>query len=215
LSKSILRGIFSFGVGFTLIYLIYCLVDTFLNSGNTLWRGNSIWNTLYLHPTALACSFGAAIMGLNYSKRKVWFSALAVFITYTLLFRIWAATYLAHRNSIPSELEMLLVPYIFSTITGILIGGVIGLIQHGWQKTGWYALAGGIGFNLGWVVENTVSIFLICRSPYTGNLDHLIVGDPWYFLYFLIPVLCYGGIVGICMGITTAGVNKRLLNASH
>jgi len=212
LSKSILRGIFSFGIGFTLIYLIYCLVDTFLNSGNTLWQGNSIWNRLYIHPTALAYSFGAAIMGLKYSKRKAWLSALAAFIAYTLFFRIWASTYWAHRNSTPSNLEMLQIPiYFFETITGILVGGVIGLIHQGWKKAGWYALAGVIGFNLGWVVENPISIYLIVHSPYTGNLDHLVVGTTWYYMYFLIPVIIYGGIVGICMGIINAGINKRLL----
>src|SRR5271157_417133 len=87
LPKSILTGIISFSVGFTLIHLIYCLIDALLNSGNVLGQGNSIWNTkFYLHPTALAYSFGAVIMGMNFDKRRAWLSALGSFLVYTLLY---------------------------------------------------------------------------------------------------------------------------------
>ena len=114
-ARSIFRGMVSFAVGFTLVYLVYCLVDTFLNFGKTLYQGRSVWNLLYLHPTALAYSVGAAILAAKYGKRKVWLSALATFIIFTLFYRIWAATYLAQRTSATQNFnfDLFIVPVNF------------------------------------------------------------------------------------------------------
>jgi hypothetical protein len=215
-ARLIFRGMVSFTVGFTLVYLVYCLVDTFLNFGKTLYQGRSVWNLLYLHPTALAYSVGAAILAAKFGKRKVWLSALAAFSVFTLFYRIWAATYLAQRTSATQNFnfDLFIVPLIFSTITGILVGGVIGLVQHGWKKAMWFALAGVLGFYLGWLAEFAVNFFLMQLCPYTGNPSQLVVGDIWYFMYFVLPVIFYGGIVGLCMGVATAGVQKRLLLAA-
>lgn len=214
-TKSILRGIYSFGIGFGLIFFVYCLIDSLLNAGNPFLQGNSIWNMLGLYPTGLAFGFGAALMALRYGKRKVWLSALAASITYILFYRIWSVAYNAFLSSASLVPDYsYLVPIVFETIAGTMIGGIIGLIQHGWKKAGWYAIAGVIGFNLGWIVENAVQIALIRQSPFFGIHD-LIVGNPWYFLCVVIPLILYGSIVGIVMGITTAGINQRRLIAEH
>ncbi|MDO8969840.1 MAG: hypothetical protein Q7U74_04070, partial [Saprospiraceae bacterium] len=33
------------------------------------------------------------------------------------------------------------------------VGEVIGFVQHGWKKAGWFALAGIIGFNMGYLFK--------------------------------------------------------------
>ena len=96
-TQSILRGIFSFGIGFGLIFFVYCLIDSLLNAGNTILQGNSIWNKLGNYPTGLAFGLGAALMGLRYGKRKVWLSALAASIAFILFYRIWLVAY----NALP------------------------------------------------------------------------------------------------------------------
>jgi hypothetical protein len=210
LTKSILRGIFSFSVGFGLIFFVYCLIDSLFNAGNTIFQGNSVWNKLGNYPTGLAFGFGAALMGLRYGKRKIWLSALAASIAFIFFYKIWLVVYNAYLSSANLELaDSSLVPFVFETIAGIIIGGIIGLIQHGWKKAGWFAMAGVIGFNLGWIIEDAVAQFLIYQSSY--NPRNLIVGDFWYFLYLVIPLILYGGIVGIVMGITSVGVSRQML----
>jgi len=84
----ILRSALGYGFGFALIYLLYCLIDTLLNFGNTLWQERSVWSVLYLHPSALAVALGTLITGNWKSKRQGWGAAAAAFVGYTLFFRI-------------------------------------------------------------------------------------------------------------------------------
>lgn len=203
---SIFKGMASFSVGNTLVFLIFCLIDTLINTGNNAWNGKSIWNSNlnYLHPTAIAYCLSAVIMGIKKNKRKAWLSGLGALLIYTLTYRIWMSVPLEQQNYLISTgLE----PYILSTVSGIFVGGIIGIIQQGWNKAGWFALAGAIGFNLGWLTRNAVIDFLLAHTPNVYFFDLIKVGDPWYFLLTVIPVLFYGAVVGICLGLSSARLN--------
>lgn len=204
---SILKGMASFSVGITLVFLIFCLIDSLINMGNNAWNGISIWNSnfSYLTPTAIAYCLSAVIMGIKKNKRKAWLSGLGALLIYTLTYRIWMSVPLEQQNYVISTgLE----PYILSTVGGIFVGGIIGIIQQGWKSAGWFALAGAIGFNLGWVVRNTAIGLLLAHTPNVYFFDLIKVGDPWYFILTLVPVLFYGAVVGICLGLSSFRLNQ-------
>ena len=207
ITGSVFRGMASFSVGITLVFLIFCLIDTLINKGNNAWHGSSIWNSNFnfLHPTAFAYSLGAVIMGIKKNKRKAWLSGLGSFLIYTLLYRAWLSVPLEQQNYLISTgLE----PYILSTVSGMFVGGIIGIIQQGWNKAGWFALAGAIGLNLGWLTRNAIIDLLLAHTPDVYFFDLIKVGDPWYYLISVVPALFYGAVVGICLGLSSARLNQ-------
>lgn len=199
----ILRAMIAYGISFSLIYLLYCLIDTAVNSGKTLWQMNSIWNVLYIHPSALGVAFGALIAGNWKNKRQGWGSAAAAFLGFTLLFRLSRPTFMSTQTQPGAAI----LQFVFLIILGMFVAGVIGFVQHGIKSVGRHAAAGAIGFVAGWLINDAVSIFIVKQASIV-NLNQLVVGSPVYFLYFLVPGLFYGAVIGLCLG-TAAVVEKR------
>ena len=197
----ILRSALGYGFGFALIYLLYCLIDTLLNFGNTLWQGRSVWGLLYLHPSALAVALGTLLAGNWKNKRQGWGAAAAAFVGYTLFFRISRLAV----ASLMTSIDYFLLQFVFLMLLGMIVAGGTGLIQHGKKSAGWYALAGGTGFNIGWLIDNDISQYILRQNMV--NLSQLVVGSPTYYLYFLLPSLFWGAVIGACIGMA-AGAER-------
>lgn len=210
--KSILQGAIAFGVSFTLIYLLYSLLDSILNFGRTFQEDITIWKTLYLNPTALACGIGAIILGFIINKRRAWISAILSSIGYTLVSLTLSFLLRPPLTAEPGWFYFLVAPLIYAAIAGTVVGGSIGFSQRGWGKTGWYALAGAIGFSVGWFLDRLVAAAILQISPYGGYIVRVVIGSPWYFGYLLVPVLLYGLSIGLAMGVVAAysGEGKQI-----
>ncbi len=211
LTKSIVRGALGFGGGFALVYLLVCLLDTFLNVGAVMGSGTSLWNGFgLLHPTALAYATGAGIMGLTYGRRRgLAFCPARLSGLHVDLERLVAGLPGAAQSDTFGSGNSSGSLYIFNHH-----GGCDrcrdGMDTARAEKRGEICPGGGDWFNLGWVVNNAISMFLIRQSPYTGNWDHLLVGDPWYYIFTIVPAIFYGAVVGVCLGISAARVRERV-----
>ena len=203
-SKTVLTAAAAYGLSFIVVYLLYCGIDFLINAGNVVAQGNSIWNTLYIHPNALALGLGTIYFGSFFNKRKAMVSGLGVFLGYMVLYRIWILIILSLKTASPTIQGNPFVPYIFSTIVGILVGGMIGFTLLGPKRGGWFILAGFTGWNLAWLIYQSVSIFVIQHSPLSGNVAYLVVGSLWYFIYFAMAAPIYGTVIGLSLGITAA-----------
>lgn len=204
-SKSIRRGAIGFGVSFTFIYLLYSVLDSVLNFGQTFQEESlTIWRPLYLNPTALACGTGAIILGFAINKRRAWLSALFGFMGYTLVYITLSFLLSPPLTARPAWFHFLVAPLIYAAIAGAVVGCGIGYSQGGWKKTGRYALAGAVGFTIGWFLDRLAATAILHVSPYNGYVVSVVFGSFWYFVYILVPVLLYGLSIGLAMGAATA-----------
>ena len=163
---------------------------------------NSIWNVLIIHPSALGVAVGTWFAGNWLNRRQAWGSAAVAFLGYTLLFRIFRLVFASFQT--PNNDYLL--QFLFLTILGMIVAGMIGFIQGGIKSAGWHAVAGSIGFNIGWLINDSVSIYII-RQAMVVDLSQLVVGSPTYYLYFVLPSLFFGAAIGACLGIA-AGVER-------
>ena len=205
--QSIGRAVLIFGACFALVYLVYALLDTLLNGGHLLWQRDSLWNLLIIHPTAVASGLGVALLGRPSGWRRAWASALVVFLSYILFFRATRFIFSAPPTDI---FGYVVLPTLFQTVTGLIVGSLTGWIQRGRRSAGSYALAGALGFNLGWLVDRVSATGVLFLSPLQGYLSMLVVGSPWYFVYFFVPSLLYGLGVGLCLGVADSLKESKL-----
>ena len=201
--QSALRGALIFGASFFLIYLAYCLTDVLLNFGKTWDTATNIWHIIYLYPTAVASGIGAILIGTGVNRWRVLGSAVACFIGYTLV-AIFGAPLIALPPSAYKGVTLILFPAIFMALAGMVIGGGIGVTQQGWRQAGRYSLFGMAGFILGWFVDRTLAAAIVLT--FYDNINQILIGSPVYFAYMLVPVLFYGSLVGLCLGM--AAFNK-------
>jgi len=198
-----LRGSFSYGIAFFSIYLVYCILDSLINSGRTFAEDITIWKTLYIHPTALGTGLGAGLLGIFFSKRHAFVCAIAGFIGYSLVSLLWHFFVAVPPTSPHTNLDVVVAPFIQQGLTGIVIGIAIGVVLRGWKNAAWYAIAGAFGFIIGWFFNRILAEIILIRSPYHGHIARVVVGDPWYYLYWLVPAILYGCIFGLCLGAVT------------
>ena len=78
-----------FVIAFFLVYSVYCLLDNLLNSGLSIWQGNSIWSHAIIDPTVVSLGLGAFFLGIKVDQRKAIFFGIIVFLSSLLFFRIW------------------------------------------------------------------------------------------------------------------------------
>jgi len=202
-TRWVIRDAFGFGIAFFFIYLIYCILDSLINSGRTFAEDITIWKTLYIHPAALATGLGAALLGNLISKRHAFVFAIAGFFGYSLVSLAWHFFVAVPSTSPQTDFNVLVAPIIQQGLTGIVIGIAIGVVQRGWKNAGWYAIAGAFGFIIGWFIDRIVAEIILIRSPYHGYIARVVVGDPWYYLYWLVPAILFGGVIGLCLGVVT------------
>lgn len=148
-----------------------------------------------------ALGLGALVVGFKADRRRALFSALAVFLACLLFFRLWIWFF---------PLDQLIainpkaVPFFLSlheAIVGLITGAIIGCVQEGWKKTVWFALAGALGFPIGFLIMDITGKSILALSPFGLNLPRLIVGSPWFYLYFIAPALIQGLALGVCIGL--------------
>lgn len=195
--QSALRGALSFGVSFFLISLAYCLTDVLINSGKTWDMATNIWRIIHLSPTALASGIGAVLLGTGVNRRQVLGSAVACFIGYTLIATL-GSPLIAKPPSAYNSVTIWVFPLIFMALAGMIVGGGIGIFQRGWRQAGRFALAGMAGFILGWFVNRILAGAIVLT--FYDNINQILIGSSGYFAYMLAPVLFYGSLVGLCLG---------------
>ncbi len=202
LPKSILRGGLGFGLGFAFIFLAYCLLDALLNPGKTIGTPGTVWLHLLIHPNALGSALGTAYLAWGSGRRRVWLSALSGFCGYELVLLVGSHAFLPHLTH--DYLIARIYQALFMGAVGVLVGGGLGLAQRGWKQAGWSALAGAVGYNLGWLICDLAGVNIILRSPYGDNITNLVIGSLWYYAYYLIPGVVLGIVIGICLGAAAA-----------
>jgi hypothetical protein len=215
-SPFIWRGVWGFGVAFGLVTLIFCVIDSMINSGRTLGQGITIWNFLIIHPIALGSGLGAAILTHPIGKRSAWRSVFVGFFGYMLSLLLWRFLISNPLQSLlPKGFYTLFSPTIMISIAGFVIGCGIGFIQRGLPGWGWYAFAGAFGFMVGWLLDRVIAAYILYLSPYGGwYIAQMVIGSPWYFLYWIVPMILFGMFIGVCLGLAMSRTTANLQTAN-
>ena len=162
--RSILLGVMGFGLGNFLAAAMIEILSRVPNDFNpVLWPGTVL--------ATLAGAIGGAMLGLaNASQSKIYFTALAgatglgvgTYLTTLFLSRISG-----------SALDVMIV--VLYALIGALTGILLGCVQKNWKQMWRLALAGSIGFTLGYFA------FILV----TSGIDRLIGGTPSRLLMVL------------------------------
>jgi len=204
LPNTFFRNSLSFAVAFVFLYLLYCLLDNFRNPRLAIYQGNSVWSNLVIDPTVAALGVGALILGFKADRRRALFSALAVFLASLLFFRLWIWFLPLDKLITFNPNVVTFFIYLHEVCVGLITGAMIGYTQGDWKRTGWYALAGALGFTIGFLLMDIAGRTILALSPFGLNLPRLIVGSPWFYLYFMVPAFIQGLTLGL--SIAFAGI---------
>lgn len=198
--KSFFQSFLSFVTAFVMVYSVYSLLDTLMNSGLTIWQGNSVWSHAIIDPTVLSLGLGVFLLGIIENKDKAIPFGIIVLLFSLLIFRLW--NWLLPLDTL-MKFNPIIIPIFFplhEALVGIIIGAIIGCMQAGWKTSGWYALAGAISMTTGFLIMDIVGQSILIHSPFVSDISLLVVGSTWYYLYFIIPAMIQGLILGIFIG---------------
>jgi hypothetical protein len=219
LSKTFYRICLSFAVPFFLLYLLYTLVDSLRNPGQTIsggftysdWKGNIAWAHMFIDPTVIALGFSALIMGFKTGRRKAVYSGLMVFVANYLIFRLSFWFYTQDRMVTLGSYVSCFSIVFYAIIVGVITGAMIGYFQDGWKKIGWYAKAGALGFTVGFFIKMFMEGSILYLSPLGRLLGQLVIGTHQYYLFFLVPALLEGLAIGISMGLAVIILKRQAI----
>jgi hypothetical protein len=204
--KSFFQSSLSFVAAFIIVYSFYSLLDTLINSGLTIWQGNSIWSHAIIDPTVLSLGLGVFFLGIKENQSKSILFGIIVFLSSLLVFRLWI--WLLPLDEL-MKFNPTIIPFFFplhEALVGIIIGAIIGCMKAGWNKSIWYALAGAIGMTTGFLIMDIVGKTILTHSPFATGISLLVVGSTWYYLYFILPAMIQGLVLGIFIGFAELAV---------
>jgi hypothetical protein len=199
--KSLFQSCFSFSTAFVIVYSIYCLLDTVINSGLSIWQGNSLWSHSIIDPTVASLGLGAFFLGIQTDRHKAASLGIFVFLSSLFVFRLWI--WILPLDKL-QQFDPIIIPFFFplhEALVGLVIGAIIGWIQGGWIKSGWYALAGAIGMTTGFLIMDIAGKNILSHSPFAMDIFRLVVGSIWYYLYIIFPVMIQGITLGLFIGL--------------
>ncbi len=87
-----------------------------------------------------------------------------------------------------------------SLVSGCVVGFIFGLVRQGWKAGFWYAIAGGIIFELGYVM-NWITLFGI-NTFLMSRISFSFFSDPrWIAVIWVSAYLVFGAVVGSLWGL--------------
>ncbi len=186
------------------------MLDNLLNPGLLIWQGNSIWTHAWIDPTVAAFGLGALIQGFRAGWRKAVICAIVIFLSSLLIFRLWIGVLPADKlPALSANLFPNFFPLLHEAIVGLIAGAILGYFRGGRAKIGWHALAGMVGFPIGFLLMDLAGRAILAGSPSGQNLTYLVVGSPWFYLYLIVPALIQGVTFGISLDLAGIASERR------
>ncbi len=199
-SKAIFQCTLSFALAYILVYTIYSLLGHLANSGFALGQGNSIWSHAVIDPTVASLGLGTFFLLIPKDRGKAIFAGVIAFLSSLAIFRLWN-WFLPLNKLLTFDPKIFLLFFpLHEAVVGLFIGAIIGCIHASRGKLGWYALAGSIGMTVGFLIMDIAGKKILAFSPYASDIGSLIIGSPWYYLYFIFPAMIQGLALGISFG---------------